>query len=290
MMGPATRGGALIQDIGEHVYNNHFEQREAGPGSYVLHYAGDTVLCKLDGAAIEVPRLSDFADRPDLQYLFSIDEKDFFLARSEQVAIGGFSYEVVGRLRSAEPQYLLFAVVTGWQLFHWYETNRYCGRCGHPTQAAPASRELCCPACGLVIYPRIAPGVIVGVIDPATERIILTKYAGREYVRYALVAGFAEIGESLEQTVAREVMEEVGLNIKDLVFYKSQPWSFSDTLLVGFYCAVDGDTAITVDHSELKEASWLSREEMPDRAEDKVSLTGEMMRRFKSIGTAVLEG
>lgn len=280
----------MIQDIGEHVYNNHFEHREAMPGSYVLHYAGDTVLCKLEGGVIEVPRLSDFAVEPPLQYLFAIDGENFFLARSEQVSLGGFSYETVARLRAAEPQHLLFAVVTGWQLFRWYEANRYCGRCGHPAQAAPTSRELCCPACDLVIYPKIAPGVIVGVIDPATERIILTKYAGRAYTRYALVAGFAEIGESLEQTVAREVMEEVGLKVKNLVFYKSQPWSFSDTLLVGFYCEVDGATAITVDRSELKEASWLDRDEIPDRAEDKVSLTGEMMRRFRSIGNAVLEG
>lgn len=286
----ATRGGALIQDIGEHVYDNHFAQHEAGPGSYVLHYVGSTVLCKLDGEAIDLPLLSDFSDKPDLQYLFSIDDKDFFLSRSKKVAIEGFSYETVGWLCFAEPQYLLFAVATGWQLFNWYEANRHCGRCGHPTQAVPTSRELCCPACDLVIYPKISPGVIVGVIDPATERIILTKYAGREHARYALVAGFTEIGESLEQTVAREVMEEVGLKVKNLVFYKSQPWSFSDTLLVGFYCEVDGDTAITVDHSELKVADWLARSEMPDRAEDKVSLTGEMMRRFRSIGNAVLKG
>ena len=140
----------------------------------------------------------------------------------------------------------------------------------------------------MVIYPKISPGVIVAVIDPATERIVLTKYAGRPQVHYALVAGFTEIGESIEQTVAREVMEEVGLKVKNLVFYKSQPWSYSDTLLVGFYCEVDGSTEITVDHSELKVAEWFTREEALPRENDRVSLTAEMIRRFKKLGNAVL--
>ena len=128
----------------------------------------------------------------------------------------------------------------------------------------------------------------VAVIDPATERIVLTKYAGRPQVHYALVAGFTEIGESIEQTVAREVMEEVGLKVKNLVFYKSQPWSYSDTLLVGFYYEVDGSTEITVDHSELKVAEWFTREEALPRENDRVSLTAEMIRRFKERGNAVL--
>lgn len=280
----------MIQDIGEHIYDNHFEPHDPTPRSYVLCYRDATVLCRIDGETIDLPCLRDFATAPDLQYLFSIDGMDFFTPLagiSEEPE--GFSYQTLNWLRFAEPQYLLFAAVTGWQLFRWYESNRYCGRCGHPTQIVPTSREVCCPACNAVIYPKIAPGVIVGVVDPATERIVLTKYAGREHAHFALVAGFTEIGESIEQTVAREVMEEVGLHVKNLVFYKSQPWSYSDTLLVGFFCEVDGDTAITVDRSELKEAAWLTRDEMPTRAEDKVSLTGEMMRLFRAIGNDVLK-
>ena len=280
----------MIQDIGEHIYNNHFEPHDPQPNSYVLCYRDATVLCRLEGETIDIPRLSYFADAPELQYLFSIDDEDYFMPLGSEIEVPeGFSFETLHWLRSAKPQHLLFAAVTGWQLCRWYESNRYCGRCGHPTQIVPTSREVCCPACNLVIYPKIAPGVIVGVVDPATERIVLTKYAGREHAHFALVAGFTEIGESIEQTVAREVMEEVGLRVKNLVFYKSQPWSYSDTLLVGFFCEVDGDTAITVDRSELKEAAWIARDEMPTREEDKVSLTGEMMRRFRAIGNDVLK-
>ena len=279
----------MIQDIGEHVYDNHFEPHEAGPDSYLLHYVGDTMLCKLDDGLFCLPRLADLSSAPSLRYLFSIDGAGFFLILDETVDAPGFSYAPVNWTRDAEPRHLLFAAVTGWQLARWYEANRFCGRCGHPTEIVPTSREICCPECGMVIYPKIAPGVIVAVIDPATERIVLTKYAGRPQVHYALVAGFTEIGESIEQTVAREVMEEVGLKVKNLVFYKSQPWSYSDTLLVGFYCEVDGSTEITVDHSELKVAEWFTREEALPRENDRVSLTAEMIRRFKERGNAVLD-
>ena len=199
----------MIQDIGEHIYDNHFEPHEAGPGSYLLHYVGDTMLCKLDDGGFCLPRLADLASAPSLRYLFSIDGTGFFLILDETVDAPGFSYAPVNWTRDAEPRHLLFAAVTGWQLARWYEANRFCGRCGHPTEIVPTSREICCPECGMVIYPKIAPGVIVAIIDPATERIVLTKYAGRPQVHYALVAGFTEIGESIEQTVAREVMEEV---------------------------------------------------------------------------------
>ena len=110
-------------------------------------------------------------------------------------------------------------------------------------------------------YPKICPAVIVAVLDG--ERILLTKYAGRSYTRYALIAGFAEIGETIEQTVHREVMEEVGLRVKNLRFYKSQPWSFSDTLLMGFYCDLDGEDRITLDQDELAVAEWFNRGQIP---------------------------
>ena len=117
------------------------------------------------------------------------------------------------------------------------------------------------------------------------DKILLSKYAGREYKKYALIAGFAEIGESIEDTVRREVGEEVGLKVKNLRFYKSQPWSFTDTLLFGFFCQVDGDDTITMDDQELSVAQWVSREEVPDDPEG-ISLTREMMTVFKEKGIA----
>lgn len=271
----------MIQDIGEHIYDNHFEPHDPTPRSYVLCYRDATVLCRIDGETIDLPCLRDFATASDLQYLFSIDGMDFFTplaGTSEEPE--GFSYQTLNWLRFAEPQYLLFAAVTGWQLFRWYESNRYCGRCGHPTQIVPTSREVCCPACNAVIYPKIAPGVIVGVVDPATERIVLTKYAGREHAHFALVAGFTEIGESIEQTVAREVMEEAGVRVRDIRYWGSQPWGFASDLLLGFVCDLDGDPEIHRADDELSYAEWVPREEIFEE-EDHISLTRAMVCAFK---------
>ena len=106
------------------------------------------------------------------------------------------------------------------------------------------------------------------------------KRQGRSYKNYALLAGFNEIGESIEETVSREVMEEVGLKVKNIRYYKSQPWSFSDTLLMGFFCDLDGEEEINLDREELAMAEWFDREKMPVERED-LSLTNDMMMAFK---------
>jgi len=128
-------------------------------------------------------------------------------------------------------------------------------------------------------YPKIMPAVIIGLTHG--NRLLMSKYANREFKKYALLAGFAEIGESIEDTVRREVMEEVGLKVKNITYYKSQPWSFSDTLLVGFYAELDGDEEITLDKEELALAEWFEREDIPVKASD-LSLTNEMIMRFKN--------
>lgn len=120
--------------------------------------------------------------------------------------------------------------------------------------------------------------------DSQGDQILLTKYASghSSYKKYALVAGYAEIGESLEDTVRREVMEEVGLCVKNIRYYKSQPWSFSGALLAGFFCEVDLDAEITMDQEELSAAEWFDRTSLPmERSESSVSLTGEMIDAFR---------
>ena len=135
-----------------------------------------------------------------------------------------------------------------------------------------------CPACGNTVYPKICPAVIVAIHDG--DRLVLTKYKDRPVKHYALVAGFNEIGESIEETVHREVLEETGLRVRNLRFYKSQPWVFTDTLLFGFFAELDGSDKITVQEDELSEAGWFHRSEIPeDRTH--LSLTGEMMEQFR---------
>lgn len=136
-----------------------------------------------------------------------------------------------------------------------------------------------CPKCKTIEYPKICPAVIVGILND--DKILLSTYAGRDVKSYALIAGFSEIGETIEGTVHREVMEEVGLKVKNLRFYKSQPWSFSDSLLMGFFCEVDGSDKIRIDHSELATAQWFTRDEIILEQYD-ISLTREMILKFKN--------
>ena len=139
-------------------------------------------------------------------------------------------------------------------------------------------RMLKCPKCGNQVFPKIAPAVIVGVTD--NDKILLTKYADREYKRYALIAGFTEIGETIEETVAREVFEETGVHIKDITYYKSQPWGYDGNVLMGFFAKLDGDRKITIDEDELSVAEWVNYKDVPDD-EEKISLTREMMTYFR---------
>ena len=183
------------------------------------------------------------------------------------------------RSRASGPREIIFAAWTAFQLYNWYRDNRFCGRCGGETVPAEDERAMVCPHCQRRIYPRIIPAVIVGVTHG--DEILMTKYKGRDIPFYALIAGFTEIGETLEECVAREVMEEAGLRVKNIRYYKSQPWAIVDDLLAGFYCDVDGSAEIHMDTHELKEAVWMRREDVFGQPND-FSLTNEMMLVFKA--------
>ena len=270
----------MIQDIFPHKLDNHYyPDRKPVAGSIVLAYRKQDVLVKGD----LFPRVSELpagcAD--NLIYLFSLDDDNYFFldAKDEDMALPE-GYELVGvrsfRRSGIAEKYRVFLAYTGLQLANWYRGNSFCGWCGKKTFIDANERALRCE-CGNVIYPRIVPAVIVGVTNG--DRILVTKYK-TGFAHFALVAGFTEIGETLEETVQREVMEEVGLKVKNIRYYKSQPWGIVDDILVGFYCDVDGDDTITMDQGELKVAEWRFRDEVELQPDD-YSLTNEMMKMFK---------
>ena len=143
-----------------------------------------------------------------------------------------FQMEHTEAFRQAKPLYLAFAGITGFQLYNWYRSRKFCGVCGRPMVHDKRTYDALLSIVDRWNFRKSARAVIIGVTDG--NRLLMSKYAGRDYKKYALIAGFAEIGETIEETVQREVMEEVGLKVKNLRYYKSQPWSFSDTLLFGF--------------------------------------------------------
>lgn len=270
----------MIQDIFPHKLDNHFyPARIPNDNSYVMTFRHQDILVKGE----YFPRAGELSEesRGKLIYLFALDEDYYFFldAGDEATALpSGYEFVNVRTFRRsgiAEKQNV-FLAFTALQLANWYRGNKYCGWCGKKTSIDDKERALRCE-CGNVIYPRIVPAVIVGVTNG--DKILVTQYK-TGYAHYALVAGFTEIGETLEETVAREVMEETGLRVKNIRYYKSQPWGIVDDILVGFYCDVDGDDTINMDEGELKVAEWRTREEIELQPDD-YSLTNEMMKMFK---------
>lgn len=273
----------MIQDIGPRTFHNSFKNRKAEREDLFLSFHEDAVLIREDKDKLWYPSFADYAgDYPDLKenarFLFSIDDIHYYRAGVEVAPVDGWAYVSTSRFRTETKYWRSFAGAVGRQLDQWYENHRYCSRCARDLKHSDTERMLYCEACGFQNYPTISPAVIVAVHDG--DRILLTKYKGRAYSNFALIAGFAEIGESLEQTVHREVMEEVGLNVKNLKFYKTQPWPFSNTLLAGFFAELDGDDAIVLQEDELSLGIWMPRDEITE-AGSGISLTTEMVEAFR---------
>ncbi len=274
----------MLQDLALGRLENEYRQVQPGDGDAVICIQDGGILLKRNqDDTLEFPSVTQVGqwwdNRDSLQYVFRLRGKNHFLwlGRAGECPDGDYSYEKARTLRQLISKDICYAAMTGWHLYNWYTANRFCGRCGKKTVHAENERMLRCPNCGNSIYPRINPAVIVAVTDG--DRIVFTKYAGRSYTRYALIAGFTEIGETLEQTVQREVMEEVGLRVRNIRYYKSQPWGIDGNILMGFYCDLDGDDAITLDEQELSVAEWHHRNALPAQ-DDGISLTREMMRIF----------
>ena len=272
----------MIQDIAPRRFDNRYDPAaRPAPESAAVHFCGRRLLCRLDGGALTFPTVADLP-AGEYTYLFKIDDGSFFLRRGEgELSVPGFAYEDVNLFRTARPQEAGFAAVTAFHLASWYAEAQYCGRCGAKTEHDGAERMMRCPKCGHMIFPKIMPSVIVAVTEG--DKLLLTKYANRPGAsRFALVAGFTEIGETAEQTVAREVMEEVGLRVKNIRYYKTQPWGISaGGLLIGYWCEVDGADEIHLDGMELAEGAWVSRDELKAVYQDRgVALTNEMIMEF----------
>lgn len=273
----------MIQDIEPYKYDSTFGWFEPDNEDYILVFEGNNVLLIKYRNEKRLPKYKEvkglLGSLDDLIYMFSIDEKKFFLALNSDIKENKlFIKENVQVFRTMQPQWMAFAGFTSYHLYMWYDSNRYCGRCGSIMSHSDKERALVCNKCNYIRYPRISPGVIVGIIDG--DKILLTKYARGPYKNYALVAGYNEIGESLEETVHREVMEEVGLKVKNIRYYKSQPWGLSGSVLSGFFADLDGDSTIILDEDELSEAIWIKREDIA-KSDLNISLTKEMIDVFR---------
>lgn len=281
----------MLQDLSFGTLDNQYRYfQPENDDIAVCIRSNEVLLMRGEDGTFTLPRVGQIAEYCDkweywlsepYRYVFTMQDKRYFLwlGASGEMEHDSFTYTPVATFRDPKIKDLCFAVMTAWHLYCWYRDNRFCGRCSTPTVHDSKERMMRCPSCGNMIFPRIAPAAIIALTNG--DKLMLSKYANRAYTRYGLLAGFIEIGETAEEAVAREVMEEVGLKVKNVRYYKSQPWGIAGNLSVGYFCDLDGDNdKVTLDENELSSAEWFPRSEIPYQDEG-ISLTGEMIRIFQ---------
>ena len=275
----------MIHEILPHVLNNEFKVADPKPTDFVIRYDGaKTLLKKVDDGyaiprvgellALEGKTLADFEGH----YLFCIDDTAFFLDDSASAEVpAGYEYMGSRTFRGMNPVERMGGA-TAVHIAHWESLNKFCGKCGNVTIRGDRERSIVCPKCGNVVYPRISPVVIVSVRNG--DKLLMAHNIDNPNPRLFLISGFVEIGESLEQAVHREVMEEAGLRVKNIRYFGSQPWPFSDSLIAGFTAELDGDDTIRMQQEELSEAMWVKREDIPEYETD-VSISCCLIENFR---------
>ena len=275
----------MIQEIAPKTFDPAFRRRKPEDRDFLLHYEYNKVMLKKEGDRLMIPTVGELVEEaPEsaakAEYLFSIDDRAYFGMPDMAVPeFGGYVMEGMQIFRKFDPMYQGFAGITGGQIYRFRESRKFCGRCGQRMEYSQTERAMVCPGCKQTEYPKISPAVIVAITNG--DKLLMSRYAHGTYRHFALIAGYVEVGETFEECVRREVMEEVGLKVKNIRYYKSQPWAFSDTVMIGFTAELDGDDTIRLQEEELSEAGWYTRDQVEDYSPC-ISVGHEMMRAFKS--------
>jgi NAD+ diphosphatase len=212
------------------------------------------------------------------QYLGLLDDRPCYAAEigAQEGVIEGVTFQPLRALFGTIPDDLFNVAFRAAMILHWDKTQQFCGQCGGKTRPSGTERAKVCGVCGATSYPRISPAIIVAVIN---DRSILLAHSNRfTHDFYSVLAGFVEPGETLEECVAREVKEEVGIDIRNIRYFGSQPWPFPDSLMIGFIADYAGGE-ITVDNHEVCEARWFTASNLP-KIPGKISISRQLIDWF----------
>jgi NAD+ diphosphatase len=273
----------MIHEILPHRFNNQFLViNDIGEDDYIFHYNGNSLLLKTTPNGFEIPRKSDIpgiSESIERSYLFSFNHIPCFLVlKLPGITDSQLIYKEIGIFRALKQKEILWISQVGFQLMNWYTQNKYCGKCGAETKEKLDERALICPICNTTVFPRISPAIIVAIT--CNDKLLLASGVGFPDNWYSLIAGYTDIGESLEEAVIREVKEEVGLDISNIRYYKSQPWPFSGSIMIGFFADADSSQKIQIDNKEITQAAWFTRGNLPNHPTN-ISIAGEMIDRFE---------
>ncbi|HEV7663806.1 MAG TPA: NAD(+) diphosphatase [Chloroflexota bacterium] len=246
-------------------------------------FRGDRLFVRPDSDRVS---LLDYAELAALgadfeagHYLGRLDDLDCY-AISLDASLetpSGATAEGLRALYGRLPDDLFAIAGRAVQILLWDQTHRFCGRCGQPTVNAPAERAKLCPACGLLSFPRLSPAVIMLV--SRGDDLLLARNKAFADGFFSVLAGFVEPGESLEEAVAREVKEEVGLDVGDIRYFGSQPWPFPHQLMIGFTATSPGGE-ISLQEEEIAEAAWFNRHAELPKLPGKLSIARKLIDAF----------
>ncbi len=273
----------MLHEIAPHRFNNEFlAHKTVSDNDFILHFQKDSIFLKTNGNGLEIPRKKDFgaiSDQTETIFLFRLNDVPCFLVWDEiKTDNPQLIYQNISFFRQAKEQEVAWISLAGFHLRNWYAQNRFCGMCGTRMQHKADERALVCPNCKNTVYPKISPAIIVAIT--CNDRILLARNANFPGHWFSLIAGYADVGESLEETVVREVKEEVGIDVWNIRYYKSQPWPLSGSVMIGFVAEADENQPIRIDDREIAEAAWFKRGSVPPHPL-KISIAGEMIEKFE---------
>lgn len=278
----------MLQDILPHQFENRYVAvPKIDSDDFIFHFKGNELLLKQAGGLFALPQAGDWPDGiAEGQYLFSFDGKNCFLVADCPAPEGeDFVFHEVKSSNTIGQPELDWVTVVAFQLKNWYRQHRFCGKCGTPTVHKKDERALECPSCHALKYPAISPAIIVAIISG--DKILLARNVNFRPDFYSLVAGYVDVGESVEAAVAREVREEVGLEVRNIRYYKSQPWPYSGSMMLAFVAEADDWQPIKIDPHEIADANWYTRFDLPSHPTNR-SIAGEMIEKFVADELSVL--
>jgi len=246
---------------------------------------GSEIVMREDGGNLRLLRQTElpaeWAEEPSM-YLGTLDGEALLAVEiePETEVPGGMEAAGIRALfdRASDVDYSLAGYAL--QMLYWRKTSKFCPVCGHATEQGHRDWGRHCPQCGHTGYPRVSPATLILVYHE--DKILLATKAGWGD-RYSILAGFVEPGESLEECVERETLEEAGINVTDFQYVGSQPWPFPHQLMVGFTCRYAGGE-IRLDDEELAHAAWFTRDNLP-ALPPPVSLSRQMIDRWIDAGS-----
>ena len=270
----------MIQDIHPHKFDNSFiSGAKLHDNDYIFHFKENSLLLKKSSGKFEIPKKKEVSFfKEEGIYLFKLNNTNCFLVWDcMKPKADDFAYHEIKFRNPFSEKEIDWCAAVALQLKNWYSDNKFCGKCGAPTKIGTDERAICCPACVSVSYHTISPAIIVAVL--CKDKILLARGPHFSEGFYSLVAGYVDIGESIEDAVAREVQEEVGLKIKNIRYLGSQPWAFSGSMMIGYAAEAEEGQIVQVDNKEITEANWYTMDTLPNHPPNR-SISGEIIEKF----------